>query len=131
MIQEKKHQLINYFIAAVWLINGLLCKVLHLVPRHEQIVGRILKLDTSSANIATIVIGVSEILIAIWILSGILTRLNATTQIVIIATMNILEFFLVPELLLWGKANAIFAFIFIVVIYYNEFRLNKEPAWKS
>jgi uncharacterized membrane protein YphA (DoxX/SURF4 family) len=131
MIKEKNHQLINFFIASVWLINGLLCKVLHFVPRHEQIVGRILKLDTSSANIATIVIGVSEILIAIWILSGILTRLNATTQIIIIATMNMLEFILVPDLLLWGRANAIFAFIFIVVIYYNEFRLNKEPALKS
>jgi len=29
-------------------------------------------------------------------------------------------------LLLWGKLNSLFAFIFILVVYYNEFYLNKE-----
>lgn len=40
--------------------------------------------------------------------------------------MNTLEFILVPDLLLWGKANAIFAFILILVVYFNEFYLNKQ-----
>jgi hypothetical protein len=29
------YQLLNYLIAAVWLVNGLFCKVLNLVPRHD------------------------------------------------------------------------------------------------
>jgi hypothetical protein len=33
--------ILNWCIAIVWLINGLFCKVLHFVPRHELIVGRI------------------------------------------------------------------------------------------
>ena len=40
--------------------------------------------------------------------------------------MNIVEFILVPDLLLWGKANAIFAFILILIVFYNEFYLNKK-----
>ena len=124
MTDRTKHQLLNYFIAAVWIANGLFCKVLNLVPRHQEIVGRILGNDHS--RFLTIIIGLSEIAMAVWILSGLWTRLNAVVQIFIIATMNILEFFLAPDLLLWGKANAVFAFMFILLIYYNGFHLNKK-----
>lgn len=63
---------------------------------------------------------------AVWILSNIKTRLNAIAQITIVAIMNTLEFILVPDLLLWGRLNALFAFLFIVVVYFNEFYLNKK-----
>jgi len=118
------HKLLTYFIAAVWLINGLFCKVLNMVPRHQQIVARIL--GEENARLLTFLIGLSEIVMAVWILSGIKTRLNAIIQILVIAAMNTLEFFLVPDLLLWGKGNAVFAFLFIVIIYCNEFLLNKK-----
>jgi hypothetical protein len=63
---------------------------------------------------------------AIWIISNIKSRLNAITQIFIIAAMNMLELIFVPDMLLWGKANGIFAFILIFAIYFNEFYLNKK-----
>lgn len=44
---------------------------------------------------------------------------------IVIATMNTLEFLLAPELLLWGRFNALFAFLFILLIYYHGFLLNK------
>ena len=103
------HTLLTWCIAITWLLNGLFCKVLNLVPRHQQIVSEILQTEYSRA--LTIAIGVSEICMAIWIVSGIRSRLNAVAQILIIATMNTLEFILVPHLLLWGRANAIFAFL--------------------
>ena len=114
-----RKQFLNYFIAAVWIINGLFCKVLNLVPRHQEIVASILGND--HARLLTIAIGISEIAMAVWILSGIRRRLNAITQIIIIATMNVLEFILVPDLLLWGRFNVLFAFLFILLIFYNEF----------
>jgi uncharacterized membrane protein YphA (DoxX/SURF4 family) len=117
------HKLLNYFIATVWLINGLFCKVLNLVPRHQQIVGQIL--GDHYSRLLTILIGISETGMAIWILTGLFARLNAVTQIFVIAAMNILEFILVPDLLLWGRANSIFALFFILLIYYNEFHFNK------
>jgi len=114
--------MLTYLIAAVWLVNGLFCKVLNLVPRHQQIVAGIMGIEY--ASIVTKLIGVSEVFFAIWIVSKIHTRLSAITQIIIITAMNTLEFILVSDLLLWGKWNALFAFIFILIIYWNEFVLN-------
>jgi len=102
----------------------LFCKVLNLVPRHQQIVATIL--GDNYAGPLTIVIGTSEIFMAVWILSRYKTKLNAITQIAVIATMNAMEFILVPDLLLWGKFNSLFALILIVVIYINEYHLTKK-----
>lgn len=118
------HKLLTYCIAIVWIINGLVCKVLNLVPRHQQIVAQILGEDY--ARPLTLLIGLSELLMAIWVLSGIQKRLNAISQILIVTIMNILEFILVPDLLLWGQLNSFFAFLFILLVYYNEFHLNKK-----
>lgn len=118
------HKILTYLIAIVWLLNGLVCKVLKLVPRHEQIVSKILGEDFSRP--LTVLIGLSEIIMAIWILSRFKSKLNAIAQIIVIATMNILEFILVPELLLWGRFNSVLALILIGLIYFNEFVLNKR-----
>ncbi len=129
MTNKNVHKLLTYCIATIWIVNGLFCKVLNLVPRHEQIVAKIL--GTEHSGLLIIVIGFSEIFMAIWILSNIKSRLNAIAQILIIAVMNTLEFILVPDILLWGKANAVFAFILILVIYFNEFYLNKKIAQQT
>lgn len=123
---KRIYLLLNYCIATVWLINGLFCKVLNFVPRHEEIVARIL--SSHYSRMLTIGIGLSEMIMAVWILSGVHSRLNAAAQIIIIAVMNILEFILVPDLLLWGKFNSLFAFLFILLIYFNAFHINpKQP----
>jgi hypothetical protein len=125
------NKIILYFISTVWLANGLFCKVLNLVPRHQEIVAQILLLNHYHSRIITIAIGISEIVMAIWILSKFKARLNAITQIIIIAIMNTMEFFLAPDLLLWGKTNSVFAFLFIVLIYFNEFYLNKKSGQQT
>jgi hypothetical protein len=124
MKTRKINKILTFCIAIVWMVNGLFCKVLNLAPRHEQIVAGILGDDYSS--ILTILIGFSEIFMAIWVLSKFKSRLNAIAQIIIVGLMNILEFILVPDLLLWGKLNSLFAFLFIMVVYFNEFYLNKK-----
>ncbi|GAA3928255.1 hypothetical protein GO495_05965 [Chitinophaga oryziterrae] len=121
-----KSYICNVLIALVWLVNGLFCKVLNLVPRHRQIVARIL--GDEYATLATRTIGVLEILMAIWILTRIQSRLCAITQIVIVAVMNILEFILVPDLLLFGRINIIIATFFILIILINEFSILKKPS---
>lgn len=96
------------------------------MPRHQQIVERILNIDDGRS--LTILIGISEIVMAIWIGSGYKKRLNAIIQIAVVATMNILEFVLAPDLLLWGKFNSLFALIFIAIVYLNEFHLSKKQV---
>lgn len=126
---KTQYTLFKWLIAAVWLVNGLFCKVLNLVPRHQQIVGSIL--GDSHAKTLTVLVGLSEIGMAAWIVSGIWPRLNAITQIAVIAAMNILEFILVPELLLWGRANAVFALLFVLFIYYHAFYLYPRVALQA
>lgn len=129
MTDKTIHNLLTYCIATIWIVNGLFCKVLNLVPRHQQIVTRILGIEYS--RLLTIAIGCSEIFMAIWISSNIKSRFNAIAQIAIVATMNTLEFILVPDLLLWGKWNILFAFCLILVVYFNEYYLNKNLAQQT
>lgn len=118
------HIILTYFIAAVWFVNGFFCKVLNLVPRHQQIVQRIT--GSVHSSLFTKLIGIAEIIMAIWIVSRFKSNINAIIQIVVIAAMNTIEFILAPDLLLWGKFNSLFAFLFILVININEFWLNKR-----
>ena len=118
------HKILRYLIALVWLINGLYCKVLNGVPRHQEIVARIL--GTTHATLFTKAIGIAEILMAVWIISRIQPPLNAVAQMLIIATMNAIEYFMAPDLLLFGHWNAVVALLFIAVIYSNEFLLRRQ-----
>ena len=114
------HRLVHYLIALVWLANGLLCKVLLLVPRHAAIVARIL--GPTHAGLLTRLIGLGEIGLALWVLSGVKSRWCALVQIVLVLSMNLLEAWLAPDLLLWGRANALFAGLFCLLIYFHTFR---------
>ena len=124
MTEKTLYKTLTYLIATIWFVNGLFCKVLNLVPRHQQIVSEILGAEHST--LFTKLIGISEILMALWIVSGIKSRFNTIAQILIIATMNTMEFILVPDLLLWGKYNSLFAALFIAIIFSNEFVLHKK-----
>lgn len=118
------YRYIQYFIALVWLLNGLFCKILNLTPRHQEIVERIL--GDSYGRPITILIGISELVMVVWILSQLRSRLCAILQILVIGSMNLIEFFLASDLLLWGHFNIVFAFALMALIYYNEFKLNPK-----
>jgi DoxX-like family len=116
--------ILTYLIAFVWLANGLFCKVLNLVPRHQEIVARIL--GDVHAPLLTKLIGFSEILMCLWIVSRIKSRWCAITQIIIVATMNTIEFVFAKDLLLFGSLNAFFAFLFCCVVFATEFVLARK-----
>ncbi len=59
MLKLSLHPILTCLIAAVWLANGLLCKVLNLAPRHEQIVASIL--GNTYSREWTVSIGIAEI----------------------------------------------------------------------
>jgi hypothetical protein len=116
-------------IALVWGINGLWCKVLGGVPRHEAIVARVvdtatdivgLDLDAAAAaaaaGVLVRVIGLSELTMVVWFVSGRWVRLNAAAQVVIVMTMNVIEQLLAPELLLFGPWNFLWASCFSAAV---------------
>lgn len=114
-------KILTIAIALVWLINGLFCKLLNLVSRHQQIVAHIL--GKKHAAFFTKAIGFSEVLMAVWIASGIKPELCAIVQIIIVAAMNIIEFIIVPRLLLFGRMNILVAAVFLLIVYCNAFIL--------
>lgn len=124
LTNKSLNTLFSIIIAAVWGVNGLYCKILNFVPRHQEIVARIL--GDEYAPILTKTIGVLELLMVVWILSGYKSRLNAIVQVTIILTMNVIEFILAKDLLLFGYANIIFALLFSALIYFNEFHLKQK-----
>jgi hypothetical protein len=119
MNEGRLYKVLNGLFGLIWFINGFCCKVLNAVPRHQQIVARILGNEHSRS--VTVVIGLAEIAMAAWIWSGMYRKQNTWVQIGAIGAMNILEFTLASDLLLWGKMNAVFAVLFILLIYTNEF----------
>ncbi len=102
------------FFAAVWFINGIYCKILDQVPRHREIVSQILGAD--HAALLTQLIGFSEVIMALWILSGYRWKWSCAAQISAVALMNLLELILVPDLLLFGRMNAIVALAYILLV---------------
>lgn len=118
-----KQSFLKFIIISVWLINGFFCKILNLSPRHQEIVA--ITLSKNYAREITFTIGFLEILMVAWIISSYKAKLNAISQIVIILTMNIVEFVSAKDLLLFGNLNSVFAIFFCFTIYYREFILKK------
>lgn len=80
-------------------MNGLGAKLLGLVPRHQLIVARFFG-EANSLGM-TRLIGLAEISMALWIISGSQRRLCALAQAVIIIAMNSLEIWRACDLLLF------------------------------
>jgi hypothetical protein len=114
---------LRIFIFLVWLINGLFCKVLNIVPRHQQIVARVVGHEW--APWLTKTIGILEIGMAFGVLSQWKKRSCAIVQILTVATMNIIEVNLAPNLLLFGPYNIILAIVFIFAVYLHGFRMDQ------
>jgi uncharacterized membrane protein YphA (DoxX/SURF4 family) len=106
---------LRILIAAVWLVMGLGAKVLGLAPRHREIVARIL--GEEHAGTLTTLIGIGEVGLAGWILSGRHPRLCVAVQIVLVASMNVIEFTIARDLLLFGGWNLLVAVAFMVFVY--------------
>ncbi|RMH18543.1 MAG: hypothetical protein D6696_12820 [Acidobacteria bacterium] len=84
--------------AAVWLVFGLGFKVLGGVPRHRTIVAAVV--GEGAAGPVTVLVGLAETAIALWILSGLWPRACAAVQTVALASMNALELLRARDLLL-------------------------------
>lgn len=85
-------------LAGVWLVHGMLNKILSLTPRHERIVARVL--GEGAAGPATLAVGALELCFAAWIVSGRRPALCAAAQTVALAGMNVLELAYARDLLL-------------------------------
>src|SRR5262247_4550372 len=95
---ERLHLLAQVGIGSVWVFHGLYSKILNGIPRHRLIVGRIL--GTERAGIATKTIGLLELLLGGWAITGWHPVWCASVQTAALIAMNSLEIFLARELLI-------------------------------
>ena len=114
------HILIRIGTATVWFVFGFIFKVLDLVPRHRMIVASILGEEV--AGPVTLLIGLSETGIAVWILCGLRPRTCATVQTIALVSMNILELLLARPLLLAPLPMVCFNIAFLCIVWYVALR---------
>lgn len=89
------------FVGTVWIFHGLYSKILNGVPRHRQIVGRIL--GEEYAVLATRAIGLLEVALGVWVFSRCLRVPCAIVQTAALVAMNTLEIALARDLLISGS----------------------------
>ena len=120
-------KLFTILIGSVWVFHGLFSKLSNGVPRHRQIVGRIL--GEGIADRATLVIGILEILLGLWIFSGIRRRTCALVQTLALVSMNFLEILRARDLLISAAGMVALNLGFIALIWYWA-SFSREPGIK-
>ncbi|MEA2710390.1 MAG: hypothetical protein QOF78_2991 [Phycisphaerales bacterium] len=115
-------------VASVWLYHGLVNKLLHAEPRHLRIVQSVPGFDGTTGERVLIAIGVAEVLIAIWILSGVRARTCALVQTVALLAMNATELTFARGHLLW-PAMLVPANLLLLSIAWISASLTDKPRW--
>ena len=110
------HKFLTIFIGSVWVFHGLFSKLSNGIPRHRLIVGRIL--GEGIADWATLVIGILEISLGLWIFSGPWRRPCALVQTLALVSMNFLEILLARDLLISAAGMVALNLGFIALIWY-------------
>ena len=80
--------LIHVAVAAVWLYEGLWCKLLNGEPRQVQVVQAVPRYGPRIGVAFLKTLGVVEVALAIWVLSGIAQIVCATVQTVLLISLN-------------------------------------------
>ena len=106
---------LHWLVGGVWLLNGLVCKVLNLVPRHQEIVGTVFGAEW--AREITLAIGLGEVGLAVLVFAGWRPFLLAAVQTLLVLAMNVIELLTAADLLLWGPMNFLFAALFCGLVW--------------
>jgi hypothetical protein len=120
------YRFVTYAIAVVWLLFGLLGKLVPITTTHNQIVARVFGSDISAP--ITAAIGIGELFMALWVISGRWARICGWLQIALVVTMNCIELTVARDLLLWGPMNGVFALLFVSVVYLNMVAPSRKLA---
>jgi len=88
-------------VASVWLVHGLYNKLLGGSPRHLAIVQSVPGFGGTTGVRVLTVVGLFEVALAVWILSGRASRRCAGAQTAALLSMNIVELRFARHLLLW------------------------------
>ncbi len=80
--------LIHVAVAAVWLYEGLWCKLLNGEPRQVQVVEAVPNFGPRIGTVFLKALGVVEVALALWVLSGLAPLLCAVAQTLLLVSLN-------------------------------------------
>jgi hypothetical protein len=103
-------------IGSVWVFHGLYSKILMGIPRHRDIVARVLGEDI--AGLATYAIGFLEILLGLWAYSRWNRMGCALVQTLALVSMNVLEIALARDLLISAAGMAVLNLAFLTLVWH-------------
>jgi uncharacterized protein YqjF (DUF2071 family) len=103
------------FVASVWLLHGLFNKLLHGSPRHLQIVQSVPGLSGAAGERVLMAVGLLEVGIALWVLSGWAAHCCAAVQTICLLSMNAIELTVARPLLLWPAGLIPVNLVFLAV----------------
>mgnify|MGYP003383186007 CR=1 FL=1 len=105
----------QWLIGGIWIFHGLYSKLLRGIPRHRQIVARVL--GERHADLATNLVGLAEVALGIWTLTGWHRVPCAAVQTVALISMNALEIALAVDLLISAIGLLVLNAAFLTVIW--------------
>jgi hypothetical protein len=76
-------------VAAVWLYEGLWCKLLGRTPSQVEVVTAVPRLGARFGVEFLKSLGVLEVVLAVWVISGVAPALCAVTQTAVLVTLNV------------------------------------------
>ncbi len=80
--------LLQCSIAAVWLYEGLWCKLLGRTPSQVEVVTAVPRLGARFGVVFLKALGVLEVALAVWVISGVTPGLCAVAQTAVLVTLN-------------------------------------------
>ncbi|TAG10051.1 MAG: hypothetical protein EAZ42_05155 [Verrucomicrobia bacterium] len=110
------HLYLSFIIGSVWIFHGLYSKISDGIPRHRQIVERIL--GEEMRDVATLSIGILEVMLGLWIFSRIWRKCCALVQTLALVSMNILEIRLAKDLLVSAPGMVVLNLAFLSLVWY-------------
>lgn len=94
-------KLLGAAIGTVWVFHGLYSKLLNRIPRHREIVARVV--GEKFATPLTKTVGLGEVFLGLWTWSGRARKACAATQTAALASMNVLEVSRAKDLLISAR----------------------------
>ncbi|HUR47676.1 MAG TPA: DoxX-like family protein [Candidatus Saccharimonadales bacterium] len=110
------HAILQIVIGCVWVFHGLYSKILNGIPRHRQIVERVL--GATYGGVATKAIGLLEVLVGVWVFTGWQSIACAALQTAALVAMNTLEIMKARELLISALGMVILNLGFLTLVWH-------------
>jgi DoxX-like family len=118
--------LIHVSVAAVWLYEGLWCKLLNGEPRQMQVVEAVPRYGPHLGTFFLKSLGILEVGVAIWVLSGVTPIACAISQTALLVTLNGCGLLWARRIIHDPPGMVIKNFAFLVLVWVSA----SFPGWK-